>query len=75
MLIEPAPSTCKVDRYRSKYSYILGGLHITLGVISIVLNVAGVGLVGTYVGGGSFFAVQHGIWSGMLVSITRLMMK
>ena len=78
MLIEPAPSTCQVDRYRPKYSYILGGSHITLGVISIILNVVGLGLVPTviyYFGIRTSFDVQHGIWSGIFVSTIGLIIK
>ena len=78
MVIEPAPSTCKVDSYRSKYSYILGGSHIALGVISIILNVVGLQLVPTviiYLGIRSSFDVQHGIWSGIFVSTIGLIIK
>ena len=76
VLIEPAPFACKVDRYTPKYSYILGGSHIALGVISIILNVVGVVREPSYTSYiRTYFDVGHGIWSGIFVSTTRLIIK
>ena len=75
VVFEPAPFACKVDRYRSKYSYILGGSHIALGVICIILNVVGVLLPSGYIIVGPFFDVGHGIWSGIFVSTIGLIIK
>ena len=65
-------------RYRSKYLVILSVLHITLGVISIILNVIGILMklpYTYYLGLRTLFTVGHGIWSGIFVSRVRLILE
>ena len=79
VLIQEAPTVEQQGvRYRSKYSAILGVLHIALGVISIILNVIGILMEPPYtyyLELRTLFTIGHGIWSGIFVSRVRLILK
>ena len=79
VLIQEAPTVEQQGvKYRSKYSVILGVLHVALGVISIILNVIGILMKRPYtyyLGLRTLFTVGHGIWSGIFVSTIRLILK
>ena len=64
LVLQAAPSSRQIVQYRRKSSLILGGFHLALGVLCVILSAVGFFLFGPF----DFQTGYGGIFAGVFVS-------